>query len=465
MIDSAADFALFESIRSYISTRIDYFLESSLSNFFQIAGTIGLLLLTIWIMIQGFLIVTGRSQEGVQGFIYKAIKAYLIVAVATGVASTSGGLVRGLTDDLNDSISSAMTGNNDAAKCLKADAAFLGCKVDRAFTATQAITTFIGGIDTAGDPVLEDKKARASLFAGSGAAAPGIVAASMLLLYKFGMAMFVAFGPLFILCLLFNQTKAMFSKWLMYGIGLMFANAALAVVASISLDLVVNVSGALFVTSVLGIGSSGIMSLATQQLGLGLILSTLMISVPPMASNFFQGMVGSMTGQSLFTSWNAPMGGGAATSGNHTSAGANSVNTKGEVNTQAGNGGGNNGPGNASSPTANHANRVAGQSQGNLSQDAVKPAGTAALGNANQATPLSAQFAQPAGTATQSAGGTAAGTSSTSTTGAASNAGGVSSSVTQAPVNTASSQTASTLPSQALNPSKTSNTDIVKPRA
>ncbi len=190
-----------------------------------------------------------------------------------------------------------------------------------------------------------------------------------------------------------------------------------------------------------------------------------MISVPPMASNFFQGMVGSMTGQSLFTSWNAPMGGGAATSGNHTSAGANSVNTKGEVNTQAGNGGGNNGPGNASSPTANHANRVAGQSQGNLSQDAVKPAGTAALGNANQATPLSAQFAQPAGTATQSAGGTAAGTSSTSTTGAASNAGGVSSSVTQAPVNTASSQTASTLPSQALNPSKTSNTDIVKPRA
>jgi hypothetical protein len=38
-----------------------------------------------------------------------------------------------------------MTGNKDAAKCLKADAAFLGCKVDRAFTATQAITTFIGG--------------------------------------------------------------------------------------------------------------------------------------------------------------------------------------------------------------------------------------------------------------------------------------------------------------------------------
>jgi hypothetical protein len=99
-------------------------------------------------------------------------------------------LVRGLTDNLNDSISSVMTGNTDAAKCLKTDAAFLGCKVDRAFTATQAITTFIGGIDTAGDPVLEDKKARASLFAGSGAAAPGIVAASMLLLYKFGMAMF-----------------------------------------------------------------------------------------------------------------------------------------------------------------------------------------------------------------------------------------------------------------------------------
>jgi type IV secretion system protein VirB6 len=369
-----------------------------------------------------------------------------------------------LTDNLNDSISSVMTGNTDAAKCLKTDAAFLGCKVDRAFTATQAITTFIGGIDTAGDPVLEDKKARASLFAGSGAAAPGIVAASMLLLYKFGMAMFVAFGPLFILCLLFNQTKAMFSKWLMYGIGLMFANAALAVVASISLDLVVNVSGALFVTSVLGIGSSGIMSLATQQLGLGLILSTLMISVPPMASNFFQGMLGQFSGGSVLGSWNAPMGGGAATSGNHTSAGANSVNTKGEVNTQAGNGavsGTNPSTGNTAPQLGG---RVSGLPQGNISQDVVKSAGTASLGNANQATPLSAQFAPPADSAAQSAGGAAAGAAG-STTGAASNAGGVSSSVTQAPVNTASSQTASALPSQALNPSKTSNTDIVKPRA
>ncbi len=208
-----------------------------------------------------------------------------------------------------------MTGNTDAAKCLKADAAFLGCKVDRAFTATQAITTFIGGVDTGGDPVLEDKKTRASLFAGGGAAGPGIVAASMLLLYKFGMAMFVGFGPLFILCLLFKQTSSMFSKWLMYGIGLMFANAALAVVASIAMDLTVNVAGALFATNMLGASSQGLMSLATQQLGLGLILSTLIISVPPMAANFFQGMLGSFNQNSAFTGWNAPMSGGAAGSG------------------------------------------------------------------------------------------------------------------------------------------------------
>ena len=464
MINGASDIALFETIRSYISTRIDYFLESTLSGFFTIAGVTGLILLTIWIMIQGYLIVTGRTQNGIKGFIFSALRAYIIVAIATGVASTSGGLVRGLTNDLNDSISTMLTGDADAAKCLKADAAFLGCKVDRAFTATQAITTFIGGVDTGGDPVLEDKKTRASLFAGGGAAGPGIVAASMLLLYKFGMAMFVGFGPLFILCLLFKQTSSMFSKWLMYGIGLMFANAALAVVASIAMDLTVNVAGALFATNMLGASSQGLMSLATQQLGLGLILSTLIISVPPMAATFFQGMVGQFSGGSVLSSWNAPMGGGAAT-GNHTSTMANNTNTQGGVNTQAGNGASNNGQVNAASPTANHANRVAGQSQGNLSQDAVKPAGTAALGNASQATPLSAQFAQPAGTATQSAGGAAAGTSSTSTTDAASNAGGASSSVTQAPVNTASSQTASALPSQALNPSKTSNTDIVKPRA
>lgn len=45
----------------------------------------------------------------------------------------------------------------------------------------------------------------------------------MLLLYKIAMVLFVGFGPLFILCLLLDQTKELFKRWLLYGLGTMFS--------------------------------------------------------------------------------------------------------------------------------------------------------------------------------------------------------------------------------------------------
>ncbi|MEA9919188.1 type IV secretion system protein, partial [Xanthomonas campestris] len=40
--------------------------------------------------------------------------------------------------------------------------------------------------------------------------------------------MFVGFGPLVILRLFFDQTKQLFQKWLLYGIGTMFSIGVLA---------------------------------------------------------------------------------------------------------------------------------------------------------------------------------------------------------------------------------------------
>ena len=103
------------------------------------------------------------------------------------------------------------------------------------------------------------------------------------------------------MCLLFKQTTQLFWKWLYYGLSTMFATAMLAVVSDIAMDLVENISGALFVsdlfTNLLGSAAlsgntAGIMQASMQQLGLGLILSTLLISTPPMAAQFFNGVMG-----------------------------------------------------------------------------------------------------------------------------------------------------------------------------
>ena len=141
--------------------------------------------------------------------------------------------VRALTDGVMNSVAEVMAGDGDVAKCLKADAAFLGCKVDRNLTLMQGAMNFAGQLDTADDPILEEKKTRASWFIGVGTGGPAIVAGTMILMYKVAIALFIGLGPIFILCLLFKQTAGLFSKWLYYGIATIFASTLLAVMSDI----------------------------------------------------------------------------------------------------------------------------------------------------------------------------------------------------------------------------------------
>ena len=86
----------------------------------------------------------------------------------------------------------------------------------------------------------------------------------------------------------------MFWKWLWYGIGTLFSMAVLAAMVSISLDVVSRVAEKMWADAIIGslLGSNftdGISSVAMQQGGLGLILSTLILGTPPIAAMFFQG--------------------------------------------------------------------------------------------------------------------------------------------------------------------------------
>ena len=141
---------------------------------------------------------------------------------------------------------------------------------------------------------IEDDKNRAMMFVGFGMAGPGILGGSLLLLYEVAMALFIGLGPIFILMLLFDATKQMFWKWLWYGIGTLFSMAVLAAMVSISLDVVWRVAEKMWKDAIIGslLGSNftdGISSVAMQQGGLGLILSTLILGTPPIAAMFFQG--------------------------------------------------------------------------------------------------------------------------------------------------------------------------------
>ena len=139
--------------------------------------------------------------------------------VALGVSSTSEFSLRTLTEVTTDGVASLMVGENDVGECImKSTSSLLGCKIDKSLTVAQASMAFINQIDTAENPNIAAQVERAKLFAGAGAAGPGIVTGTMLIIYRVAMALFVGFAPFFILCLMFKKTTPYFSKWLNYGL-------------------------------------------------------------------------------------------------------------------------------------------------------------------------------------------------------------------------------------------------------
>ena len=349
-----------------------------------------LIVLTLWMKWYGYQMVTGNSQASAKDFVFKAVRAWIIIAFATGLAAGMGFSIRAVTTDLSNLISSAMTGSTDASKCTStaSDSGFMGCKIDQNLIRAQAAMAFVNQLDTGGDAVLEDKKSKASLMTAAGIGGPAIVAGAFLLTLKVAMALFISLGPIFIMCLLFKQTSQLFWKWLYYGLSTMFATAMLAVVSDISMDLVENISGALFVsdlfTNLLGSAAlsgntAGIMQASMQQLGLGLILSTLLISTPPMAAQFFNGVMGSFSSYNHLASVGIPAPGmppmssyGGGATGAAGARGADGMHAPSNAPDQGRSG--------SSAPQSNVANLYTPSSNTSVNQDAVKT--SSAVGNA-----------------------------------------------------------------------------------
>ena len=292
----------YQQISAFLTEQIGDYQDALLLRVGGLVSGVALVLLTIWIMLQGYRIITGQSREPMMAFIASMAKAVFVLSLAFGM-STGGGryFFEFLSEDLPAAINGAVSGEEtDPAD-----------QIDRNLGYMQLALSSIDLVQTGGSQALERVKSRTMWFAGIGTAGPAIVGGAMLLLNKIAMALFIGFGPFFIMCLLFDSTKSLFMKWLMYGIGTMFSLAVLSVMVAIATEMVIRVSAYFWASSLLssltGSSTEGLSSMALQQGGMGLILTTMIVSAPPMAAAFFQGVLGQFSAYSAF--------GGSATAG------------------------------------------------------------------------------------------------------------------------------------------------------
>lgn len=313
IIDGLAQMAFYDAIYSFLETSIDRFADDTLNRVTRMVAGAALTALTIWFMLQGFRIVTGQSRESMSALMANSARAALICVCASGFAFYGKDLRNLIVDDLGGQITELVTGEDDGD---------VNSMIDKNLALMTVAMMAIDQVQTQNDPALDESKRQAKVMAGVGAGGPAVVAGSMLLLYQIAIAMFIGFGPIFILCLLFDQTKSLFQRWLFYGIGTLFSQAVLVFVTSVAMEMVARVAAAVWTSNILSnipglgldlLGQQGLNAQAVQQGGMGLILSTLILATPPMAAMFFQGSLGNFSpyagmGSQFSQAANAPQG-------------------------------------------------------------------------------------------------------------------------------------------------------------
>lgn len=283
--DDPGNFVYFRAIYDFLHSEIDEFAIDLLGRTMTWVGAAALTLLTLWILIRGCRIATGQSHQPMMALVTDSLRATLVLSLATGMAMGGSTLYEFLGTELSQEP--------------------VNERIDRNLAYMQIALGSIDALETVGDRPLADAKDRALWFIGIGIAGPSLTGGALLLMNQIAMALFIGLGLLFVLGLLFEQTKALFGCWLYYGIGTMFSLAVLSVMMSIALKTVLAVAAAFWVGSFTG-SQEGVSSLALQQGGLGLILTILILSAPPMAAAFFNRVLGNFQAFSAFGGRRSP---------------------------------------------------------------------------------------------------------------------------------------------------------------
>jgi type IV secretion system protein VirB6 len=288
MAQSFGELAYYALISRFIRNEIDQFGFELMGRMSGIVGTVAFLVLVLWVFFQGIRMITGQSRDSMMALVISSLRIALIVTAATTIGVGGKEMHELVSVDLPAFITEAVTGEEDTT---------VEEEIDQNLAAMQFAMMSIDAVNIVQDPTLQDDKKQAMMMVAVGTAGPAMVGGAMLLMYQVAMALFIGLGPLFVLCLIFDQTKQFFQRWLMYGISTLFSMAVLSVMVAIATKVVLAVAGAFWVSTTLGAltGLSlnqGMSTIALQQGGVGLLLTVLIITTPPMAANFFNGAVG-----------------------------------------------------------------------------------------------------------------------------------------------------------------------------
>ena len=302
-MDNTENLGFFILIKTYVEILIMKFGDRGLSALSTVLIPSLMSMVTVWLMFEGYRILNGQSREPLNMFLWRGAKMVVIITVASWIMNNPTGLRDWISEHIKNPIASVIVGGEYASPEAMVDSSLLLMHlIMGAFGSLQAATSNDNG------------SALANFIMASGVAqgAPAVVAGALLLLNEIALSLAILTAPAFILCLLYDPTKQYFQGWLKFFLGSLLTMAVLSVMVTIGLKVML-----VYAAKVLGeygVGAAvagsasqdrpGIAQITIMQGGLGLMMSTLMITAPL--------LVGNLIGSSLGFNAYSPFGNGGA---------------------------------------------------------------------------------------------------------------------------------------------------------
>jgi type IV secretion system protein VirB6 len=291
------DFVLFVGLYKYLNNEISGLTSALMDRSMHWVAAMAYLLFSLWVMFTGYRAITGTLREPLMAVAVNMAKMALIVTTACSMNFFSTDLRQFINNDLGRGINELVTGKPDD----------IAASIDKSLAISEIAMNVVDavqlGTGNAVDPSLADDKLMTKVMAIAGTSSPPLTAAAMLMMYSFAMALIVGLAPLFIFCLMFEMTKPLFQRWLLYAISTLFSMAVLNLVAALVMKTTLMV-GAVWTLDMLvhftPKGGQSLAHTALQQGYVGLLLTVLVITVPPMAGYLFQGTLGNFMHFSAF---------------------------------------------------------------------------------------------------------------------------------------------------------------------
>lgn len=267
-------------------------------------------IMTVWVLVQGFMLISGTNRQPVLGLAFKTGKMVFILSLVALLATKSP-VIADTVLDVQALITAAIVGEGTDVYQI----------IDFNLALAQVFNVLVNSL-VGGQQVGAQGNALTSLSGMIGQSGPAMLVSVLAMMAEISITLAVMLSPLFIFFLLFQQTASMFWSWAKFLLGTMVSLAVLALLSGVLLKMTMFYGGSVLAAFYINgaLGDAGTVDMANSALRMsvmGMLSSMLVMLVPPLIMQFFNSgasfaagaMTGAMAGGGAMAAHGSPSAG------------------------------------------------------------------------------------------------------------------------------------------------------------